>query len=148
MKTTKIRTLFAAGTIGVVGLTGIVAASAAGAVGTSGSAAPTKARLTVEQKACMSAQGITKPEGRPTAEQRTAIVEAAKNCGITVPTGKAKAAPTKARLTVEQKACMSAQGITKPEGRPTAEGRAAFKEQLKTAAQTCGISRPAAAPTN
>ena len=148
MKTTKIRTLIAAGTIGVVGLTGIVAASAAGAVGTSGSAAPAKARLTVEQKACMSAQGITRPEGRPTAEQRTAIVEAAKNCGITVPTGKAKIARRIAQLTQEQRDCLVSNGVTRPQTPLTAEGRAAFKDQLKTAAQTCGISRPAAAPTN
>lgn len=148
MKTTKIRTLIAAGTIGIVGLTGVVAASAASAAGTNGSAAAAKTRLTAEQKECMSAQGITRPEGRPTADQRTAILEAAENCGITVPAGKGKIARRVAQLTQEQRDCLVNNGVTRPQTPLTAEGRAEFKEQLKTAAQTCGISRSTVAPTN
>jgi hypothetical protein len=141
MKTTKIRTLIAAGTIGAIGLTGVVAANAAGAVGTGGNTTPAKARLTAEQKTCMTEQGITKPEGRPTVEQRAAIIDAAKNCGIDIPSRRARIASRLAQLTPEQRECLVDNGVTRPQRPLTAEQRAEFKQQLKTAAQTCGISR-------
>jgi len=147
VKPTKFRTLIAAGTLGVVGLTGIVAANAAGAIGTGGSTTSGAGRLTAEQKECMSLQGITKPEGRPTAEQREAIATAAANCGITLPARKGPVGRRIARLTQEQRDCLTSNGVTKPDHRLSAEERAAFKAQLQAAAQTCGIPAPTA-PTN
>ena len=147
MKHSKIRTLIAAGTIGVVGLTGVVAANAAGAIGTNQNSTQSVPRLTTEEKACLAAQGITKPQGRPTAEQRAAITEAATNCGITLPTRRAQIRGRLAQLTQEQRDCLVSNGVTRPEAPLTAEQRAAFKTQLKSAAQTCGISAPSA-PTN
>lgn len=145
MKSTKLRTLVAVGALGATGLTGLFAASAAGALGTGTGAG--SSRLTAEQKTCMASQGVTRPEGKPTAEQRQAIVEAATNCGITLPAGKGRFAQRAAQLTQEQRDCLVSNGVSKPDHKLTAEERAAFKSQLKAAAQTCGIQR-AGAPSN
>jgi len=145
MKSTKLRTFVAVGALGATALTGLFAASAAGALGTGAGAG--SSRLSTEQKTCMASQGITRPEGKPTAEQRQAIVEAATNCGITLPAGKGRFAQRAAQLTQEQRDCLVSNGVTKPDHKLTAEERAAFKTQLKAAAQTCGIQR-AAAPSN
>lgn len=155
MRSSKIRSFVAAGVLGAAALTGLVAANAAGALGTGGGTGPNShgprsgplAGITAEQKACLSAQGITRPEGKPTAEQRQAIAEAATNCGITIPQRKAGGGPI-ARLTQEQRDCLASNGVTKPDHKLSAEERAAFKEQFKTAAQTCGIERPAAPASN
>lgn len=143
MTSTKVRTLIAAGALGAAALTGVFAANAAGALGTGAGAG----RLSAEQKTCMASQGVTRPEGTPTAEQRQAIVEAATNCGITLPAGRGRFAQRAAQLTQEQRDCLISNGVSKPDHRLTAEERAAFKTQLKAAAQTCGIQR-AAAPSN
>lgn len=145
MKSSKVRTLVAAGALGATALTGLFAASAAGALGTGpGSHSPKSgplAGITAEQKSCLVNQGITRPQGKPTAEQRQAIIEAATNCGITLPAGKGKLAQRAAQLTQEQRDCLTSNGVAKPDHRLNAEERAAFKTQLKAAAETCGIQR-------
>ena len=145
MKSKKIRTLVAAGALGATAVAGLFAASAAGALGTGSGTG--SGRLTAEQKTCMASQGVSRPEGTPTAEQRQAIVEAATNCGITLPTGRGRFAQRAAQLTQEQRDCLTSNGISKPDHRLYAEERTAFKSQLRAAAETCGIQRPAA-PTN
>ena len=151
MKSTKIRSFIAAGVLGATALTGLFAASAAGAIGTGGGTGPNShgprsgplAGITAEQKTCLAGQGITRPQGKPTAEQRQAIRDAAANCGITIPQG-AKGAGRAHRLTQEQRDCLASNGITKPDHQLSAEERAAFKAQLQAAAGTCGIQLPAA----
>lgn len=148
MKSTKIRTLVAAGALGATALTGLFAASAAGALGTGANSHSPKsgplAGITAEQKSCLASQGVTRPQGKPTAEERQAIIEAATNCGITLPAGKGGFAQRAAQLTQEQRDCLTTNGVSKPDHRLTAEERAAFKTQLKAAAETCGIQKPAA----
>ena len=146
MKSTKIRSFVAAGVLGAAALTGLFAAGAAGALGSGGGSGPL-AGITAEQKTCLAGQGITRPEGKPTAEQRQAIRDAAANCGITIPEGGAHAGRAP-RLTQEQRDCLTSNGVTKPDHRLSAEERAAFKAQLQAAAGTCGIQLPTPPATN
>ena len=46
------------------------------------------------------------------------------------------------RLTDEQRECLAEQGITRPDGRPTPAERRALRQQLREAADECGIERP------
>lgn len=43
--------------------------------------------LTNAQRSCLTDAGLTRPTGRPTVEQRQALVKAAADCGITIPSG-------------------------------------------------------------
>lgn len=146
MNASKVKTFVAAGALGAVALTGLFAANAAGALG-SGGGGGTKsgpiAGLSAEQKSCLTSQGITRPQSKPTAEQRQAIIEAATNCGITVPTGKGRLGQRAAQLTQEQRDCLVSNGVTRPDRQLNADEREAFKTQLKAAAETCGIQRTA-----
>ena len=141
MKSKMFRTSLIAGLVAAVGVTAAVTISASASEG-SGSGSGTGprgravAQLTDEQKACMQAAGITKPEGVPTEEQRAAIRAAAESCGIELPV---RPNGPLSQITDEQKSCLQAAGITKPEGRPTAEQRAA----IRAAAESCGIELPA-----
>jgi len=96
-------------------------------------------RLTDEQKACLKEQGVTRlePGARPTEEQREQMKAAAEACGIEL----ARGPRHHLRLTDEQKACLKEQGVTRlePGARPTEEQR----EQMKAAAEACGIELPA-----
>jgi hypothetical protein len=109
--------------------------------------------LTDEQRTCLEGQGITKPTGPPTDEQRAAMRAAAEACGITLPapppavSGATGAAPQGmpgdpgrrgpgARLTDAQRQCLADAGITRPTGPPTDEQRAA----MRSAAEGCGIT--------
>lgn len=143
MKSSKVRALVAAGALGAIALTGLFAANAAGALGngTQSQRSGPLAGITAEQKSCLANQGITRPQGRPTAEQRQAIIAAATNCDITLPVGRGGLAQRAAQLTQEQRDCLTSNGVAKPDHRLNAEERAAFKTQLKAAAETCGIQR-------
>lgn len=96
-----------------------------------------RARLTDEQRACLEEQGIERPDGRPSAEERDALREemraAAEACDIDLP---------EPLLTDEQRACLEEQGIERPETRPDREERAALREQMRAAAEECGIDLP------
>ena len=158
MKLTKVRTLIAAGTIGLVGITGVAAAGVAGAqtTDTTTQAAQGKGAfiksLTADQRSCLQANGVVKPDHRLTADERAALKatleSAATTCGVTLPTrpgaaAKAEAEALKAQikaLTPDQKACLKANGLTKPDHRLTAAERQARYALLETAAQTCGIA--------
>lgn len=98
-------------------------------------------QLTDAQKKCLTDAGFTKPATRPTTppteEQRAAFKAAAEKCGITLPTGMGKGHHGgRHQLTDAQKKCLTDAGITKPEGRPTAEHMTA----MKAAAEKCGIT--------
>jgi hypothetical protein len=155
MKLTKVRTLVAAGAIGVVGLTSVVGMNVAGAQTTDQVASAAEGRgafiksLTPEQKACLQANGVTKPEGRLSPEQRREAIAtlrtAADTCGITLPERPARARldELKSRigsLTPEQKACMKDSGLTRPQRPMDAAARQAWIAEAKQAAQACGLA--------
>ena len=73
----------AAGVAAIVGVAVATPASANDAA--NGTRSGRHMALTEEQKSCLDAAGLTKPEGRPTAEQRAAFEAAAAKCGITLP---------------------------------------------------------------
>ncbi|MEI8082754.1 MAG: hypothetical protein WCI74_13020, partial [Actinomycetes bacterium] len=115
--------LLVAGAVGAMMLGGVaLAVSPAAGSSTPTTSNTTRAQadhgptLTAEQQACLTAQGVTKPDGRPTDAQRTAFEAAAKVCNITLPTRGAGHGPD---LTAAQQACMTAAGITKPTGNHT-----------------------------
>lgn len=137
---------------------GVLGAGFAGVAGAAGpgSASPEagKARaaaffgsLSQEQKDCLVANGAKRPEGKPTRADRRTLVLAANACGITVgkPAGVGRTpsraggeAAMKARfaqLTQAQKDCLVAQGVKRPDGRPSA----AAKQALRAAAAACGL---------
>ena len=137
---------------------GVLAAGFAGVAGAQGpggaNAEAGKARaaaffgsLSPEQKDCLVAHGAKRPEGRPSPADRRALVRAASACDITVarpsnagrqPGRTAGEAAVKLRfatLTQAQKVCLVAQGVKRPDGRPS---RAA-KQALRAAAAACGI---------
>ena len=160
MKLTKMRTLVAAGTIGLVGIAGVAAATTAGAQTTDPIVQATKTKgafmksLTPEQKDCLQANGVTKPDRPMTKAERRAAIEnlgaAATTCGVTLPdrlanaitrAGKVDGAKTSLKaLTPEQKDCLKSNGVAKPDHKLTKDERAAWVAQLKTAADTCGIA--------
>ncbi|MFM7615900.1 MAG: hypothetical protein ACKO72_00340 [Actinomycetes bacterium] len=116
---------------------------------------PRTSVLTDAQRQCLTDAGITVPTTRPTAEQLAALKAAAESCGITAPAAAPAPVPTSAApgsvgarrsgavLTDAQRRCLTAAGITVPTTRPTAEQLAA----LKAAAESCGITLPAPAPS-
>ena len=158
MKLTKIRTLIAAGTIGVVGITGIAAAGMAGAQTTDATTQAAQGKgafiksLTADQRSCLQANGVVKPDHRLTADERAALKatleSAATTCGVTLPTRPGAAAKAEAQelkadlkaLTPDQKSCLKANGVAKPDHKLTKTERQAWYAQLETAAQTCGIA--------
>lgn len=156
MKLTKIRTLIAAGTIGVVGITGIAAAGVAGAQTADPTAQAAQGKgafiksLTPEQRTCLKSSGVTKPDHTLTKEERQAALAnlqaAADSCGVTLPQRPARAAKAQAvkdtlkSLTPEQRACLSSNGVTKPDHKLTKAERQEFVSTLKSAAATCGIT--------
>lgn len=156
MKFTKIRTLVAAGTIGLVGITGIAAAGVAGAQTTDATTEAAQGRgafiksLTAEQRSCLKDNGVTRPDHKLTAEERQAFVAnlrtAADTCGVTLPQHPARSAKAEAirdriqSLTADQKACLTSNGVAKPDHKLTKSERQEFVSTLKSAAQTCGIT--------
>ena len=70
---------------------GVLAAAFAGVAAAKDPGGPRAGRggvlagLTQQQRACIEAQGITRPRGRPTQADRRAIFEAAEKCGVTLP---------------------------------------------------------------
>ncbi|MFM7616802.1 MAG: hypothetical protein ACKO72_05000 [Actinomycetes bacterium] len=99
--------------------------------------------LTAEQRQCLADAGVTKPEGEPTQAERDAFKAAAESCGIDLPgrdgpgegMGRGHRGPG-LRLTAEQRQCLADAGVTRPEGRPTEDQRAA----MRSAAESCGIT--------
>ena len=126
--------------------------------------------LTDDQKACLANAGVARPSGRPTAEQTSKLVAAAKQCGIAVPANVGNGRPANAgsgrpanvggrpsagqdrsvakgarfaQLSDAQRKCLADAGLTRPSSRSTP---AQFR-QLRDAAAKCGIAIPAAPRT-
>ena len=155
MKSTKVRTLIAAGVLSATAITGLFAANVAGAQTTDQTTQAVQGKgaflksLTADQRQCLTDNGVVKPDHKLTADERAAakanLQTAASNCGVTLPERptaakiKALRAELKA-LSTDQKACLSAQGITKPDHKLSATERQAAYAALESAAQTCGIA--------
>ena len=65
--------------------TGFAGAAAAKGAGGNAGKGGVFAGLTQAQRACIASQGITRHRGRPTLQERRAIYEAAKACGVNLP---------------------------------------------------------------
>ena len=152
MKT--IRTAIAASVMGAIAVTGVFAVNVAGAQTTDQTTQAAQGKgaffksLTAEQRSCLQANGVVKPDHKLSAEERAAakatIQAAAQTCGVTLPERPAaKAKELRAELkalTPEQKSCLKSNGITKPDHRLTKAERQAAYAALEAAAQTCGIA--------
>ena len=90
-RATTVATLAVAGLALLAGL-----APAAFAQEGEGSGRPDRPRLTEEQRACLQEQGVQKPEGKPTEEQRAAFRAAAEACGIELPPARPDGPPSEA----------------------------------------------------
>jgi hypothetical protein len=108
--------------------------SSAGGEGAGGRARPA---LTDAQRQCLADQGVTVPDRGDagegiaiTREERHALRDAARACGL-----RGHAGPGMRALTDAQRQCLTDQGVTaRPE---SAEQRAA----LRSAAETCGLTK-------
>lgn len=157
MATSRFRRSLAAGVIGLAalggaaGITGV--ASAGSSAGGTGASHPSKAaamaQLSAEQRSCLVDAGLSRPTGRPTVEQTQALRAAAAKCGIAVgrPAGVNPGNVTShpsvgafiGRLSADQRACLTSSGLTRPDGRPSADQIQAIRD----AAAACGIAIPA-----
>ncbi len=104
--------------------------------------------LTDTQKTCLANAGLSRPTGRPTAEQGAQLLAAAKQCGIEIPanvggrpSGTGPGSARFAQLTDAQRSCLTNAGLSRPTTRPTA----ATFQQVREAAAKCGITIPAGA---
>jgi len=114
--------------------TGVAGAAESGATGATGPKG--RGHLTASQIQCLKDNGITKPKGRPTAQEIKDLRAAAKTCDI--PLGRVvrhRVHNAMHDLTAEQQQCLKDAGVTKPEGRPTMADLKAFAD----AATSCNI---------
>ncbi|MEI7548711.1 MAG: hypothetical protein WCK21_11745, partial [Actinomycetota bacterium] len=128
MKRNIIRTGLIAGLVAAIGVTAAIAVNASAGQGNgSGSGqnngtnggrnGQVMASLTDEQRQCLTDAGVTKPQGKRTAEERAALKAAAEKCGITLPAPKVGGGNGPlASLTDEQRQCLTDAGVTKPQG--------------------------------
>jgi hypothetical protein len=148
MKKNRIRIALAAGTLGIVGLTGAFAASGAGAqsLGHSGAVKEFRSSLTADQRACLSSNGVSRPGSGASLADRQAFLtnleSAASTCNVALPARIERKIDWITSVNATQFDCVTSQ-VTRPTER-TPEARQAFKTQLRAAAQSCGIQRPAA----
>jgi len=155
MKFTRTRSLVAAGTLAVVSIAGVGAATMAGAQTTDPVAGAAQSKgaffksLTAEQRQCLQANGVAKPDHKLTKEERqqavTTLRAAADTCGVTLPArpDRAQMDAVKSQiksLTPEQKSCLKDNGLTRPQRPMDPAARAAWIAQAKQAAQTCGLA--------
>ena len=130
-------------------MAGLFAAPAGAQTSDAEAAAQPRLQITQEQRDCMAEQGYERPLAGElrTREQRQAFRDAAETCGIDLPKGVFRhAARRHARhwyrnLTVDQRQCLTDQGVERPQGRPTPDEVQAFRD----AAAACGIDLPGGA---
>ena len=146
-KTTSLRLALVAGLVTVGAATFASTASAASGAGEEGDSRPPRivqivSNLTDDQKTCLQESGVSRPAADATEEERQAAREAfrtaAETCGITLPDPQGPLA----NLTDEQKACLDAADLTRPDRDASFEERQAAREALKAAAEGCGIELP------
>ncbi|MFN0028542.1 MAG: hypothetical protein ACKV2O_15380 [Acidimicrobiales bacterium] len=148
------RNLTAATALAAVAATGVLTISnVAGAQDSTtqtapenGAANPNRARvpLTAAERQCLTDQGLTRPETKPTAEQRQAARAAFDACGIEHPVARARAGRFVRNLTQEQRDCLKAElGVPAGEGQRPRLGTPEARQALQDAAGACGITLPA-----
>ena len=149
MRITRTRTAIAAAALGAIAITGTVATGIAGAQGTKGGGGAAKqfaSALSVDQRTCLHDNGVVRPGQGATLEQRQAFLTnletAAGTCSITLPARIERKIDWITSVDQTQFDCVKA-AVTRP-SEHTPEARAQFKAELQAAAQSCGISRPAA----
>jgi hypothetical protein len=149
MKITRTRTAIATVALGAIALTGTFATGIAGAQSSSGSGQSVKhfaSTLTADQKSCLSNNGVVRPGRKATLAERqaflTTVESAAGTCGITLPAKLERRIDWITSIDQAQLDCMKA-NVTRPTDH-TPAARAKFKTDLRAAAKTCGITKPAA----
>ncbi len=149
MKITRTRTAIATVALGAIAVTGTFATGIAGAQGSSGGGRTAKqfaSTLSVDQTSCLRDNGVVRPGRDATLAERQsflATVEtAAGTCGITLPAKLERRIDWITSIDQTQLDCVKA-NVTRPTEH-TPEARAQFKTDLRAAAQTCGITKPAA----
>ncbi len=103
--------------------------------------------LTDEQRQCLEDADLRRPVGRPTDAERATLREqlrdAADGCGVELPFPRARALWT--GLTDEQQQCLRDAGLTRPVGPLGAEERRALRDEVRAAADQCGVTLPSRA---
>jgi hypothetical protein len=149
MKITRTRTAIATVALGAIALTGTFATGIAAAQGSSGGGRAAKhfaSTLTADQKSCLRDNGAVRPGHDATLAERqaflTTVETAAGTCGITLPAKLERRIDWITSIDQTQLDCLKATA-TRPTER-TPKARTQFRTELRAAAQTCGITKPAA----
>lgn len=146
MRTQSLRRLLATGLgVAALGAASIAVAAPAGAATSGGDTARPAVHLTVEQRQCLAAHGVTRPIRPLTREKIATIKAAAQACDVKIPAAVkrhlARRFVQRLHLTAEQRQCLADHGVTRPVLPLTPEKVAT----IKAAALACGIHRPGAA---
>ena len=103
--------------------------------------------LTDVQRECLAGQGLQRPPGRLTEEQRDAlrgdVDKALATCEITLPDrllNRERLGFAFASLSTEQQQCLAEVHLTRPVGRLTPEQRALLRSAMVAAVEGCGIT--------
>ncbi len=152
------RNLTAATALAAVAATGMITvANVAGAQDGSAQTAPEdgarhrpRLPLTEAERQCLTDHGVSRPETKPTAEQREALRAALDACGIERPLARARAGRFLRNLTEEQRECLKAEMAElgygaegEGEGQRPRVASPERRQALKDAADACGIAIPA-----
>lgn len=119
--TTKIRRVLA-----TAALTTVLALASAPGAQAQGDGSSKFVNLTAQQESCL-ASAKSAAKGTTGAARKATIKSAAQACGVWKRFSK---------LTAEQQACLAANGLKKPAGRPTQ----AQRKQLRALAASCGVT--------
>lgn len=100
--------------------------------------------LTDEQRQCLEDADLRRPVGPLDDAERATVREqvrsAADGCGVELPFPRARAFVD--GLTDEQRQCLQDAGLTRPVGPLTADERRGLREEVRAAADGCGITLP------
>ena len=103
--------------------------------------------LTDVQRECLAAQGLQRPLGQLTEEQRDAlrsdVARALATCQITLPErllNRERLGFGFASLSTDQQQCLAEVHLTRPVGRLTPDQRALLRSEMVTAVEGCGIT--------
>lgn len=102
--------------------------------------------LTGEQRQCLADQGLQRPQGRLSEEQRDAlradVERALTTCQITLPErmlNRERLGFAFAALNPDQQQCLAGIHLTRPVGRLTPEQRTLVRAEMAAAVEACGI---------
>ncbi len=104
--------------------------------------------LTDAQRACMEDADLRRPVGplddAERATLREQVTAAADACGVELPFARARA--LRDSLTDEQRQCLDDAGLTRPVGPMTKEQRRRLRSEVRSAAESCGVTLQARTP--